>query len=100
MPFSGQALARHWQTTKRVLGDGWNSAIRLSMGLDHGMRLGKKILAAATPLIDSLGGGHHVDTAMRGIHAYDSGRAHVNHQINNVETHYRNIRRQVPEIGL
>ncbi len=100
MPLSGQAFARHWQTTKRVIGDGWNHAVRLSMGLDHGMRVGKKLLGAVAPLLDSLGGGHHVATAMRGIHAYDSGRAEVHHQINNVETHYRNIRRQVPEIGL
>ncbi len=100
MPFGGQDFARHWQTTKRVIGQGWDHAVKIGMGLDHGMRVGKKLLSVAAPILDSLGQGHHVNTVMRGISAYDSGRAEVNHQINNVETHYRNLRRQVPEIGL
>jgi hypothetical protein len=100
MPFGGQNFARHWQNTKRVIGQGWDHAVRIGMGLDHGMRVGKKLLAVAAPILDSLGQGHHVNTAMRGIAAYDSGRAEVHHQVNNVETHYRKLRRQVPELGL
>ena len=100
MLINGQTLARHWQNAKKVMGDGWNHAVRIGHGLDHSMRMGKKLLAAAVPILDQMGASHHVPKLMGGIHAYDQGKADVMHGVNNVQTHLHRIKRQVPEIDL
>jgi hypothetical protein len=100
MLFNSQQLARGWQKTKRVIGDTFNHAVRIGQGLDHGMRIGKKLLASVSPILDQYGGGHHVKSIMSGITAYDSGKADVMHGYNNIQSHYSRIQRQVPEINL
>ena len=96
MLINRQAIARHWQTTKRVLGDSWNHALRIGTQLDEGMRVGKRLLGAMAPLLSD----DVVRPIMRGVSAYDQGKAEVVHGVNNVQTHLHRIRRQVPEIGL
>ncbi len=100
MLFNSQQLARGWQKTKRVIGDSFNHAVKLGQGLDHGMRIGKKLLGAISPLLDQYGGGHHVKSIMSGITAYDSGKSDVMNGYNNIQSHYSRIQRQVPEINL
>ena len=100
MRINGQTIARHWQTTKRVIGDGWNHAVRLSTQLDHGVQMGKKLLGAFSPILDQAGFSQHMQPIMKGINAYDQGKSDVMYGVNNVQTHLHRIRRQVPEIGL
>ena len=100
MLINGQTLARHWQTTKRVIGEGWNRAVRIGHQVDQGVRMGKKLLGAVAPILDQFGGAHHMKPIMRGINAYDQGKSDVMYGVNNVQTHLHRIRRQVPEIGL
>ena len=100
MLFSGQTFARHWQTTKRVIGDGFNHAVRIGQQLDHGMRVGKKLLGALAPMLDHYGGSHHMKPIMSGIRAYDQGKSDLVNSVNNVQTQLHRIRRQVPEIDL
>jgi hypothetical protein len=96
--FNRQALARHWGAAKKVIGDSWHT--RIGQGLDHSVRVGRKLLGAVSPLLDQLGGGHHMKPLMQGITAYDQGRADVMHGVNNVQTHLARIRRHVPEIDI
>ena len=100
MLFSGQTFARHWQTTKRVIGDGFNHAVRIGQQLDHGMQVGKKLLGALAPMLDHYGGAQHMKPIMSGLRAYDQGKSDVMHGVNNVQTQLHRIRRQVPEIDL
>ena len=98
--FNRQALARHWSTAKKVIGDSWHTAVRIGQGLDHSVRVGRKLLGVVSPILDQLGGAHHMKPLMQGINAYDQGRSDVMHGVNNVQTHLSRIRRQVPEIDL
>ena len=98
--FNRQALARHWGAAKKVIGDSWHTAVRIGQGLDHSVRVGRKLLGAVSPILDQLGGGHHTKSLMQGITAYDQGRADVMHGVNNVQTHLSRIRRHVPELDL
>jgi hypothetical protein len=98
--FNRQALARHWQTAKRVIGDSWHTAVRVGQGLDHSVRVGRKLLGAVSPILDQLGGGHHMKPLVQGLGVYDQARGDVMHGVNNVQTHLSRIRRQVPELDL
>ena len=95
-----QSLNHHWTTTKKVFGDAWNGAMRFGQQLDHGMRIGKRLLSSVAPILDQMGQGHHANNMVGGIKAYDQGKADVVHGINNIQTHLRRVRRQVPEIDL
>ncbi len=98
--FNRQALARHWGAAKKVIGDSWHTAVRIGQGLDHSVRVGRKLLGAVSPILDQLGGGHHTKSLMKGVTAYDQGRADVMHGVNNVQSHLSRIRRPVPELDL
>ena len=100
MLFNGQALARHWHNTKKVIGHSWHHAVKIGQQLDYGMQVGKKLLGAISPLLDQFGAAHHMKPIMSGIRAYDQGKSDVMYGVNNVQAHYDRIRRQVPEIGL
>ena len=100
MLFNGQALARGWKQAKRAVGDTWNHATKLAGQFDHGMRVGRKLLASVAPIFDQLGGSHHLKPLMSGFTAYDKGRADVMYGVNNVMSHYQRIKRQVPEIDI
>ena len=84
MLFNSQALARGWHKTKRVVSDTWDHAVRIGQQMDHGMRIGKRLLASVAPIFDQFGGGRHVKSLMSGISAYDQGKADVMHGVNNV----------------
>ena len=60
------------------------------------MQLGRRILSAASPLLDELG--VNMRPALQGIAAYDGGKMEVMNRFNNVQDHYQRIRRQVPEL--
>ena len=100
MLFNSQQLARGWHQTKKVMGDTWHHAVRIGTQMDQGMRIGKRLLASLTPMLDNMGGGHHVKSIMSGIHAYDQGRADVMYGYHNVRAQYDRIKRQVPELQL
>ena len=100
MLFSGQALARGWDQTKRVIGNAWHHTTKMASQFDHGMQVGKRLLASVAPIFDQLGGGHHLKPIMSGIGAYDKGKSDVMFGVNNVQAHLSRIRRQVPEIGI
>ncbi len=100
MLFNGQTIARTWQQAKKTIGDAWNHTTKLASQFDSGMRVGRKLLSAVTPIFHSLGGSHHLKPIMSGIKAYDQGRSDVMYGVNNVMSHYQRIRRQVPEVDL
>jgi hypothetical protein len=100
MLFTSKQFASTWHHTKRVIGDGFNQAVRIGQGLDTGMRIGKKLLASLAPVLDQYGGGQYVKPIMQGINAYDQGRSDVMDTFNNVQAHHSRIQRQVPEINL
>lgn len=94
------ALANGWKHTRKVIGDAWHGAVGFARHVDAGVNLGRRILAASAPLLDSLGQGHAIKPIMRGLTAYDQGKADVTYGVNNVLTHYNRIKRQVPELEL
>ncbi len=100
MLFNSQQLSMGWHKTKRVIGDTWNHAVRIGQHMDHGMRIGKRLLSAMSPIFDQFGGGQHMESIMGGISAYDQGKADIMHGYNNIQAHYHRIQRQVPEINL
>ena len=89
-----------WRHTKRVIGDAWHGAVGFARHIDAGVSVGKRLLAASAPILDSLGQGAAIKPIMRGLTAYDQGKADVSHGINNALTHYNRIKRQVPELEL
>jgi len=80
MHINAQSLARGWAYGKKVIGDGWNHAVRIGHGADHAMRVGKRL--------------------MRGVQAYDEGRSQAMDHYTNVMAHHSRIKRQVPELDL
>ena len=100
MHISAQNLARGFAYGKKVLGDTWHQAVRIGQNMDHGMRVGKRLLAAVSPLLDAVGGGRALKPLMQGVEAYDRGRSHAMEGYTNVMAHHARIKRQVPEIGL
>ena len=100
MLFNSQQLSRSWLKTKKVIGDTFNHAVRIGQGLDHGMRIGKRLLSAMSPIFDQYGGQNHMKSIMGGISAYDQGKADIMHGYNNIQTQYSRVQRQVPEINL
>ena len=100
MLFNSQQLSRGWHKTKKMIGQTWDHAVRIGTSLDNGMRIGKRLLAAMSPIFDQYGGSHHMKSIMGGISAYDKGRADLMDGYNNIQAHLSRIQRQVPEINL
>jgi len=100
MWFNSQQLSRGWHRTKKVVGQSWDHAVKIGTSLDNGMRIGKKLLAAMSPIFDQYGASHHMNSIMGGISAYDQGKADIMHGYNNIQAHLSRIKRQVPEINL
>ena len=98
--FNTKNIAHGWQTTKRVLGDAWHGATQLASRFDSGMKVGRRLLASVAPIFDQLGQAQHLKPIMSGIKAYDRGRGEVMDGYNQVENHYKRIKRQVPELEL
>ena len=68
--------------------------------MDHGMRLGKRLLSAMTPLLDEFGAGGAIKPLMQGVSAYDQGRATAMDGYTQLMSHHTRIKRQVPELSL
>ena len=100
MHFNAQALTRGLAYGKKVIGDGWNHAVRIGQNMDHGMRVGKRLIGAIAPLLDQFGAGGAMKPLMQGVDAYDRGRSQAMGHYTNVMAHHARVKRQVPEIGL
>jgi len=100
MHINARSIARGFAYGKKVLGDSWHSAVRIGQGLDHGMRVGKRLLGAIAPLLDQFGAGSAMKPLMQGVQAYDDGRAQAMGGYTQLMSHHARIKRQVPEIGL
>ena len=100
MHINAQSLARGWAYGKKVIGDGWNHAVRIGHGADHAMRVGKRLLSAVSPLMDAMGARGATKHLMRGVQAYDEGRSQTMDHYTNVMAHHARIKRQVPELDL
>ena len=100
MHINATSLARGFAYGKKVLGDTWHQAVRIGQGMDHGMRVGKRLLGAIAPLMDQFGAGHAMKPLMQGVSAYDQGRASTMDHYTQIMSHHARIKRQVPEIGL
>ena len=98
--FGGRSLHSHWQTAKRVIGDGWHGAVKLAGQLDQGMRVSRRLFGALQPALDQFAGGagsKHVMDALKKktplnkklIHGYNQGGKMCSR-----------IKRQVPELDL
>ena len=98
MRLNGRSLARGWQQTKQLAATTWHHARKIAGQVDYGVQLGKKILSAASPLLDEMG--LNMRPALQGIAAYDRGKMDVVNRFNNVQDHLLRIRRQVPELNL
>ena len=95
-----QAIHHHWRNAKRVIGDGWNGAVKLAGQFDQGMRVSRRLFGALQPALDQYAGTGHMNTVMEGFKKYDQTRSDVMQGYNNVEHHYNRIRRAVPELNL
>ena len=100
MHINAQSLAKGWAYGKKVIGDGWNHAVRIGQGADHAMRVGKRLLSAVSPLMDAMGAHGATKSLMQGVSAYDQGREQVMNGYTNVMSHHARIKRQVPELSL
>ena len=95
-----QAIHHHWRNAKRVIGDGWNGAVKLAGQFDQGMRMSRRLFGALQPALDQYAGPGHSKIAMEGFKKYDETRSDVMQGYSNVEHHYNRIRRAVPELNL
>ena len=100
MYFHAKAIARGLAYGKKVVGDTWHHAVRLGQNLDHGMRVGKRLMASVAPLLDAMGAGGAMKPLMQGVEAYDRGRQSAMGGYTQIMAHHARIKRQVPEIGL
>ena len=96
MRLTSQSIARGWQSTKKLVATTWRHTTKIAGQIDHGMQLGRRILSAASPLLDQMG--VNMRPALQGIAAYDRGKMEVMNRFNNAQDHYQRIRRQVPEL--
>ena len=95
-----QAIHHHWRNAKRVIGDGWNGAVKLAGQFDQGMRVSRRLFGALQPALDQYAGAGHANTVMEGFKKYDQTRSDRMDGFSNVEHHYNRIRRAVPELNL
>lgn len=98
--FDRRAMHNGWKYTKKIIGDAWHGAVGFARHVDAGVSVGRRILAATAPIFDALGQQQAMKPIMRGLTAYDQGKADVAYGVNNVLTHYNRIKRQVPELEL
>jgi hypothetical protein len=98
--FGGRSLHSHWQTAKRVIGDGWHGAVKLAGQFDQGMRVSRRLFGALQPALDQFAGGAGSTHMMNAFKAYDSTKSDVMQGYNNVEMMRNRIKRQVPELNL
>ena len=98
--FGGRSLHSHWQTAKRVIGDGWHGAVKLAGQFDQGMRVTRRLFGALRPAIDQVAGGAGSTHMMNAFKAYDSTKSDIMSGYNQVEQMRNRIRRQVPEMEL
>ena len=98
--FSQATIHHHWRNAKRVIGDGWNGAVKLAGQFDQGMRVSRRLFGALQPALDQYAGAGHTKNIMDGFKKYDQTRSDVMDGYNNVEQHYNRIRRTVPELNL
>ena len=92
-------LNSHWQSAKRIIGDGWHSGVKILGQIDRGMSVGRKLVSALSPAINAMGGGH-MKALEAGFTQYDQSRNQVVQGLNNVQTMHARLKRAVPEIDL
>ena len=100
MILGGRSLSSHWRDAKRVIGDGWNGAVKLAGQFDQGMRVSRRLFSALQPALDQFASPGHLKPVMDGFKKYDQTRSDMMDGYNNVEHHYNRIRRAVPELNL
>ena len=100
MHLGGRSFSSHWRNAKRVIGDGWNGAVKLAGQFDQGMRVGRKLFGALQPALDQFAAPEHQKTIMAGFKQYDSTRSDIMNGYNQVEQAHNRIKRQVPELDL
>ena len=100
MVFSRQQLARGYHNVKRGIGHVWDRAVYLGRQADQFMTVGKRLLAATSPIFDQLGQGHHHKALVGAVGAFDKAKSDVMYGHNNILNHYNRIKRQVPELDL
>ena len=93
-------LHKHWESTKRVLGDGFHGAVKLAGQFDRGMNLGRRLLHSLSPAINHLGGQHHFKAIDEGFQRYDSARSDVMQNYNKVQFMHNKLKREMPELNL
>ena len=98
--FGGRSLHSHWQTAKRVIGDGWHGAVKLAGQFDQGMRVTRRLFGALQPALDQVAGGAGSTHMMNAFKAYDSTKSDIMSGYNQVEQMRNRIKRQVPEMEL
>ena len=64
-------MRHHYNSVKSFLGHKYNQTRHVLSFLDDGVRIAKHIYAVASPLIDTLTGGHHHQKVMKAIGTYD-----------------------------
>ena len=91
-------LHSHWKNAKRIIGDGWNSGVKILGQIDRGMNVGRRLVGALSPAIQAMGG--NMKALEAGFGQYDQTRGQVVSGINNVQTMHSRLKRAVPEIDL
>ena len=67
-------LAKNWNKTKAFLGDKYHTMGKWAGELDRAAGIGRRIFAAAAPLLDDLGQGEAVRQGMDVVRGYDKIR--------------------------
>ena len=91
-------LHSHFQTAKRIIGDGWHGSMEILGQIDRGMNVGRRLVGALSPAIQAMGG--NMKALDDGFQRYSVARNDVVSGINNVQTMHSRLKRAVPEIDL
>ena len=84
-------LARNWNKTKAFLGDKYQTMGKWAGQLDQAAGIGRRIFAAAAPLLDDLGQGAAVRQGMDVVRNYDRLRGAAMEIDSNVRGHASRI---------
>ena len=77
MFISGKQIHHAYHNAKKFLKNTYHEGRKWAQTIDSGVQLFRKGLSAAVPMLDDLGMGETLGTAVKGLQSYDTARKQV-----------------------
>jgi len=98
MLFSARQARQTWGNVKRFMGNAYVEGRKWAGTIDGYANLARRVLGAAAPLLDEIGGSRALEAGARGLSQYDQVRHQVMDTDERARGHLTRISKAAPQI--